>query len=648
MTSNGKFRMIRRVVSIVSALLVAVALVPPAALASQSSKGHILILNSFDESNPWIQEYINGLVYHLVNTKGVATNVRHLNAEQIVNDSTYDEAVKSVLESFGANSPSGVILMGRQAFAVRDEINKKWKNIPMLYMAENSYVIPKEYEYAGADISDAPVVTLQEMRDQYNFTFVKIEDHYKQTIDMMMKMQPNMKNLKLASNSISTSLQLRDSVQNYLHSKYPKVSFEWIRAEDESASNKIRNLLSKRDLETGILLGNWYHKEYDSDGNPVYSAGDVQLIEKSPQPVFTVKENYFKTGVIGGVLPIRADIMKKSKDVIDKMLKGIDMRQIPLDKGDRGGACIDYPQLAKTGLEKADVPANTSYINKPDSVFTKNPLAFAIGLLVFISIIQLVMYYLLFKGRTDSFIKRHEIKINHLPVNYFVGKVKYDDEGKPEIIETTPGNQKAIELWERHAGECRCEPLFNEKEMIEAVSKLTNDGKGVVYTEHFLKTDSYYEVNIHRGLDADTLEIFCFNITSRIKSEMELKQTSTLLEMTLDLAKIVPWHWNLESGKIELKYNAALRELNKNLISPNGKTVEIPAEVFFNMIHPEDLEKVRIIGREVHEGKRKYAQLEFRILIDKGNRKVEEWLEVSESVESYDEEGKPLVILGSF
>ncbi len=630
------------------ATFLCVAVAVPNASAINSSKSHILILNSFDESNPWIQEYINGLVYHLVNVKGVATNVRHLNAEQIVDDSTFNAAIKNNLDKFGVNPPSGVILMGRQAFAAREELNKKWKNIPMLYMAENLDVLPQEYEYAGSDVSDAPVVTLNDMRDRYNFTFVRIEDHYKQTIDMMMKMQPKMKNFKLASNSISTSLQLRDSVQKYLHDKYPKVTFEWINAEDEGSGNKLKNLLSKRDLETGILMGNWYHKEFDQDGNPIYSAGDVELISKSPQPVFTVKENYFKTGVVGGVLPIRADIMAKSKDVIDRMLKGDDMRQIPLDKGEKGGACIDYPQLAKTGLEKADVPANTSYINKPDSVFSKNPLAFAVALLIFISIVQLVMYYLLFKGRTDSFMKKREIKINHLPVNYFIGKVRYNDEGKPEQIETTPGNQKAIELWERHAGECRCEPLFDEEEMLKAVEKLTDESEGVVYTEHFKKTDSYYEVNIHRGFDVDTLEIFCFDITQRIRSAQELKYTSTLFEMTLDLAQIVPWHWDLSSGKIELKYNEALRKINKNLISSNGNNVLIPQNEFFRMIHPEDKERVMQIGREVREGKKKYLQLEFRILIDHGNKKVEEWLEVNETVERYDEDGKPSVLIGSF
>ncbi|MDE6019035.1 MAG: hypothetical protein K2G85_09520, partial [Muribaculaceae bacterium] len=644
---NVKSGMGRTVFSVLLAMI-ATLIFPYHALAAPSSNNQILILNSFDENNPWMQEYINGFVYYLVNVKGVPTNVRHLNCDLIDNDSTFNEVVKENLDHFTNNPPAGVIILGRPAFAARDEINKRWNNIPMLYMAVNQDVIPKEYEFDGLEISDAPVATLHDIRGRYNFTFVRIQDHYKQTVDMMMKMQPQIKNFKFASNTLSTSLQVRDSIKSYLRDKYPHVTFEWISSDAGDGKEKLKKALSKRDLETGILMGNWYHVNYDDAGFPVYSAGDVNLVNNSPQPVFTIKENYFKTGVVGGVLPIREEVLKKGKAVIDRMLKGDDMRQIPLDKGDRGGPCIDYPQLAKKGLQDSAIPMNTSFINRPESYFKKNPLVLAVGLLVFISLVQLVMYYFLFKGKTETFMKQREIKINHLPVNYFIGKVNYNAEGEPVQVETTPGNQKAIELWERHAGECRCEPLFNEADMLKAISKLTDDGKGVVYTEHFLKTDSYYEVNIHKGFEPDTLEIFCFNITQRIKSEENLKYTTALLGVTLDLAQIVPLNWNLNENRIVLKYNDVLRKLNRNLYSTNGEDIVISEEIFFRLVHPDDLEKVKEITRDIKIGNRNYAQMEFRILIPDGYEKVEEWLEVNESVERYDDEGKPQNVVGSF
>lgn len=166
---------------------------------------------------------------------------------------------------------------------------------------------------------------------------------------MMVKMQPQMKTFYFASNDISTSLQLRDNIKKYLAESFPKIKFEWINSQSENGG-KLRKLLLQRDMCTGILLGNWTRTDVDDLGHAIFTTGDVNLIAKSPQPIFTVKENFYKTGVVGGVLPFRAQIHKKCYAVIDKIIKGEDMKSIPLDVNTGGQSCIDYPQLSKKGF----------------------------------------------------------------------------------------------------------------------------------------------------------------------------------------------------------------------------------------------------------------------------------------------------------
>lgn len=638
-----------RLLLAVLTFMAAILLFPKDMAAADTSKKHILILNSEDESSPWVQEYVNSLAYYAVNTKGASCNVRHLNASLITNDSTFQEAIKSSLDYFGNVPPTGVILVGRPAFATRDEINKRWPDVPILYLGGESTVYPLEFEYAGTDASQAPSVELKDIRKKYNFTYIRIPDLYKETVDMMMKMQPKMTTFVFASNDNSTSIELRDKIKAYLAKSFPKVKFEWINANSEN-KGQLRKLLTKRDLTTGILLGNWTHVEYDELGHPKFSIGDVSLIEKSPQPIFTVKENFFKTGVVGGVLPYRDQILTKSKAVIDRMIKGDDMRKIPFDDKTMGLPCVDYPQLEKKGLENAVLPSNTKFLNKPGSLIEEHPLAFALVLLVIISIVQLVMYYLLFKGKTENFMRRREIKINNLPVNYFIGKVKYDEEGVPVEIDTTPGNQKAIELWEIHAGECRCEPLFHDNKMLKAISHLKDDGHGVMYTEHFEKTDSYYEVSIHKGFDPDTVEIFCFNISQRMKYQNELKQTSNLLEMTLELAHVVPWIYDTSTRKIELKNNDALRRTYRTLKPTDEKQILMSETEIFNIIDQKNLTPLKDNIRALVEGHKQFFHMELHLLMptENADQHRDEWIEVNASVEKYDKEGKAEILIGSF
>lgn len=643
-------RLNRHLLALMAIAAALVALWPLSASAQsdkRQKRQHVLILNSFDESSPWVQEYINGLMYYIVNEKGQTCTVRHLNATEINDDTEFNETIESMLDDPGHAKPNGVILVGRQAFSAREEINNRWKNIPMLYLGENQTVYPKEYEYAGADITDAPSVTLPDIRDRYNFAYVMVPAHYRKTIDMMMQMQPNMKKLVLASNTISSSLQVRDSVRAYLRSKYPGVTFEWLYP-DSINEEIFGKLLEKRDLETGILLGNWYHSHPDDDGNLIFTAGDVEKIDSTGQPVFTIKENYYKCGVVGGVLPVRAEIMKKSKEAIDAMLKGENMRRIPLDGGDKGGACIDFPQLKKKGLENASIPKNIKYVNKPSSLLEKDPLVFAVILLVAIALMQVGMYYLFFKGKTESFMKRREIKINHLPINYFTGKVKFDANHVPVGVDITPGNKKASSLVEKNKASVGSASIFSENELIKALKKLGKDGYGTKYVQYLPATDQYFEVTIHKGFEENSIELFCFNITQRIKTQKSLQYTSAMLEMTLDLAQIVPWHWNLVTHRFQLKYNDALQRLNSTLESDANNEVVIPERVIFKMIDSADLEKVRQMVNELVTGQRQYVQTEFKIEVNRSGAKEEEWIEVNASVEKYDDAGVPEILIGSF
>lgn len=271
-------------------------------------------------------------------------------------------------------------------------------------------------------------------------------------------------------------------------------------------------------------------------------------------------------------------------------------------------------------------------------------------LLILISGIQLLMYYLLFKGQTENFMKRREIKINNLPVNYFIGKVRYNEVGKPVNVDITPGNKKAVELWEVHAGECHCDPLFNHNKLLKAIAQLPDNGHGVMYTEHFEKTDSYYDVSIHRGFDLDVVEIFCFNITKRKKAQDELKQTSNLLEMTLELAHVVPWRWRYSEKDVIMKYNDALRKINHNLKHTDEKDIAVSIDYIMSLVEPEARESLKDNLKALHEGSKQFMHMELHLLIPNAHDEStsDEWIEVNASVEQYDADNKGEILIGSF
>lgn len=270
-------------------------------------------------------------------------------------------------------------------------------------------------------------------------------------------------------------------------------------------------------------------------------------------------------------------------------------------------------------------------------------------LLILISGIQLLMYYLLFKGQTENFMKRRKSRSTISRSTTSSAKyaiTKWANRERRHHL----GNKKAVELWEVHAGECHCDPLFNHNKLLKAIAQLPDNGHGVMYTEHFEKTDSYYDVSIHRGFDLDVVEIFCFNITKRKKAQDELKQTSNLLEMTLELAHVVPWRWRYSEKDVIMKYNDALRKINHNLKHTDEKDIAVSIDYIMSLVEPEARESLKDNLKALHEGSKQFMHMELHLLIPNAHDEStsDEWIEVNASVEQYDADNKGEILIGSF
>ena len=71
----------------------------------------------------------------------------------------------------------------------------------MVLIANEDTYAPREYYFTGRskNMEDNTVAPLNDIREQYNFTFIEAPDMYKETIDMMVRMLPPMKKLVFAA-----------------------------------------------------------------------------------------------------------------------------------------------------------------------------------------------------------------------------------------------------------------------------------------------------------------------------------------------------------------------------------------------------------------------------------------------------------------
>lgn len=108
-----------------------------------------------------------------------------------------------------------------------------------------------------------------------------------------------------------------------------------------------------------------------------------------------------------------------------------------------------------------------------------------------------------------------------------------------------------------------------------------------------------------------------------------------------------PWSQTLITP-IMLQTSSILAHMN--FTKEKGSTPQahiIKASEYFQKMHPEDVERMQQIHKNLASGKLQHAKEEFRIITEVEKRKFTDWLETNAVVDQYDEQGNPISLVGS-
>lgn len=83
---------------------------------------------------------------------------------------------------------------------------------------------------------------------------------------------------------------------------------------------------------------------------------------------------------------------------------------------------------------------------------------------------------------------------------------------------------------------------------------------GNIYS--LLQTNSFYEFILCPASQKHTLDVFAVDITARKDAENTLREINKKLEMTLGIARIIPWRWDLKEGLIYCEAQKILDHMN--------------------------------------------------------------------------------------
>lgn len=615
----------------------------------------LLILNSYNEGAPWAQEIINPIMREVSNRDGFqAVEVVHLNSTLIHNDKDFDNMSRGIFDRFVDRKPDYLVLVGDFAFTLRDSIVERWGDVPMLLVVQSEQYGMRDYYYTYIDENEEMnpdrLYPLESIHDDYNFSIVVTPNLYKETVDMMAYMFPDMNKLVFVADALYQNRQLNQQLREYLSKEYPDMDYEWLVANEEN-SRALQQYLNNTDHNIGMLLSTWFFERMTVHGHPQLIAGEARMISGAHRPVFGLRAAYLNYGITGGYFPSPDEMQKKIHAGLLDLISGKDMRKVPFRKVADSYPIVNYNHLMRDGIPESLCQPGTVFMNRPKSAWELYHTYIIAGGIVLLAIMAVIVARVMFQNRRIAMLRAHERLLNNMPVGFSQAKVVRGNDGNVVDIEYHGGNAMFRELLKKNALPGKPDKLFDADFIAKIVERLLNRRRSVRFSYNFPYTDATYEFLISIGSEVnkvvDDVNVFAVDITEKCNAERDLREFAHKLDVTMNVAHIIPWRWDIHKHKIMCEAMRMLRRSHYNVTAMAEDVRVINEEDYLSCIHPDDMERVCDVYRRFVEGRLEYIKMEYRFIRRKPKCDMVEWIEVCAAVTERDDNGMPTVLIGS-
>ena len=615
----------------------------------------LLILNSYNEGAPWAQEIINPIMREVSNRDGFqAVEVVHLNSTLIHNDKDFDNMSRGIFDRFVDRKPDYLVLVGDFAFTLRDSIVERWGYVPMLLVVQSEQYGMRDYYYTYIDENEEMnpdrLYPLESIHDDYNFSIVVTPNLYKETVDMMAYMFPDMNKLVFVADALYQNRQLNQQLREYLSKEYPDMDYEWLVANEEN-SRALQQYLNNTDHNIGMLLSTWFFERMTVHGHPQLIAGEARMISGAHRPVFGLRAAYLNYGITGGYFPSPDEMQKKIHAGLLDLISGKDMRKVPFRKVADSYPIVNYNHLMRDGIPESSCQPGTVFMNRPKSAWELYHTYIIAGGIVLLAIMAVIVARVMFQNRRIAMLRAHERLLNNMPVGFSQAKVVRGNDGNVVDIEYHGGNAMFRELLKKNALPGKPDKLFDADFIAKIVDRLLHRRRSVRFSYNFPYTDATYEFLISIGNEVnkvvEDVNVFAVDITEKCNAERDLQEFAHKLDVTMNVAHIIPWRWDIHKHKIMCEAMRMLRRSHYNVTAMAEDVRVINEEDYLSCIHPDDMERVCDVYRRFVEGRLEYIKMEYRFIRKKPKCDMVEWIEVCAAVTERDDNGMPTVLIGS-
>lgn len=500
-------------------------------------KKKVLIIHSYHQGLIWTDDITNGINSVLNDKDDVEVHIDYLDSKRNTDTLYYRELFELYKHKYMNSAYDAILVSDNNAlYFIKDNRDVIFKDIPIVFCAID--------QFNSSMISGLKKIT-----------GVTEDTDFKKTVEMMVKLHPEARNVVVINDNVTVSAKLNKRyIINFWKDLDTDIGYSFL---ENLTISQLLEEINKLDKSNIILLTNFSR---DKDGNYISYQENIKLIKQVTNlPIYSGWDFYIGKGIVGGLLTSGYDQGRLAAESMVKILEGTDADSIPIIHSGYNHWKFDYSQMVKYIPNLNKIPKGSIIINKPPNFYDKHR-----NLLIVILCLVVLFSLLLIENEVRNKRKAQELR-----------------ETNKELDRRVEDKTKALK---------------------DANEVLENQKKRIVIQNE--------ELEKHK---ANLLDLVSERTVDLEKANEELRDGRKRLLMMLDVSSDGAWEYDYSEETFKLSNRTWVR------LGYNEEDILDSAAFVDSLLHPNDRSKIVDSRAKYVSGRMGVFSEEYRIRGKNGN-----------------------------
>lgn len=528
---------------------------------------YILVLSSINFNEAWANNLYQNILDEF-SSPGFHVEAEELSIPMMTRIEEVEEKREYLLSRY-LKPPKVVVFIGNPAWLVCQPLfDKEWKDIPTVICYSRDSMPRNLENFVNKDfLGEGKFVLTEVATAGYNLTVIKQPFYVKNTIDLIRRLQPEVKKIALISDDRYISAMVREEVCGVLEKDFPELKLDLLTSIDIS-TEKLLDTLMGYSREVGIIYNSWFVGKKQSESH--YLSDNLQKIIYGfvDAPVFTLTEMDMETGAFAGGYFISASTFGKvAVQTIRQILDGVPARNVEGRIGGEPKVYLNYHHLQHHGVDPNSITGDVVFYQVPPNFYQlyKEYIIIGLAFIILLGAIGLMRFHVMCQRRQQrqrefQLLSQYRKLVDNMPVIYIRKQLIFDEEGNVVDFIFRDVNNLFEEVFhctrDRVVGKRLSEADVDNQLLDYMMDKESGRITSFVFPEENNKI-RYYDKLSFPSSEKNFVDVFFIDRTEEYLVSLKMKEHQVSLEalnrryeLVLGATRLIPWTWNLLNKEI--------------------------------------------------------------------------------------------------